>query len=413
MRRQYALPNNAHFNGTYPYTGYVLGGPDLALDVLNTAFYYGMRRYPYSRDLAKNPLTFKHVANHVALPAVPPPAFGAGGADNAEVHNTGEVWGSRLWQCYSNLLNDTAQPTIIEARDALLAVMSVRSLEDETLCLQGFALRGAGPGAVAPDRFSQDNTGVVESFSMGGIRFVSVTLSDRPLHCDADDVLDNGETGTLTVTLQNMGPATLSTTTGTVVSSDAHIQFPSTGALIFPASAPGQTVSVSVPVKLVGAVGREGTDFTIAFTAPGLPALPAPSVASFALNFDVNPGQSATDDVESAHTVWNPAYKNPGAALWHICQRRQRQHRVRDRPDTPARDSGAGAAGVGARAPQPFAGRAGVGRDGGTWAPALGARPRVCAPRVPMAWQRSVHDQQDGRNTEGGRRKAKRQQEGD
>ncbi|MEO6565081.1 MAG: hypothetical protein ABIO63_03515, partial [Casimicrobiaceae bacterium] len=64
------------------------------------------------------------------------------------------------------------------------------------------------------------------------------------------------------------------------------------------------------------ATGIEGADFTITFTDRALPALPGPGVASFALNFDVAPGQSATDDVESTHTVWNPAYKNPGAALW-------------------------------------------------------------------------------------------------
>ena len=81
-----------------------------------------------------------------------------------------------LWQCYSNLLDDTrltfaqaqrpdenylvagykmptpANPTFIEARDALLAVIGAQSSEDYLLCLQGFAARGAGIGAVAPDR---------------------------------------------------------------------------------------------------------------------------------------------------------------------------------------------------------------------------------------------------------------------
>ena len=225
-----ALPNNANFNGTYAYGGYLDGGPDLAPDLSNTAFYYGQRRYPYSRDLAKNPLTFKHIAEGVALPAVPAP-FAVGSGSNAEMHNTGEIWASMLWQCYSNLLNDTARltfaqaqdrmkhylvagykmtpanPTFIEARDALLAVIGAQSSDDQALCMQGFAARGAGVGAVAPERDSLTNAGVIESF--GGLQINSVALSDRPQYCDADGFLDNGETGLLTVTLQNTGGTAL------------------------------------------------------------------------------------------------------------------------------------------------------------------------------------------------------------
>lgn len=80
-----------------------------------------MRRYPYSRDLAKSPLTYKYISNGVALPATPAPAFGANGAMNAEVHNAGEIWGNMLWDCYTNMLLatgrytfDTAQKTMRE-----------------------------------------------------------------------------------------------------------------------------------------------------------------------------------------------------------------------------------------------------------------------------------------------------------
>ncbi len=93
-----------------------------------------------------------------------------------------------LWECYSNLLNDTGRltftqaqdrmkrylvagfkmtpndPTFITARDALLAVMQAQDAQDHDLCLQGFAKRGAGLGAVAPGPLSEDNAGVVESF---------------------------------------------------------------------------------------------------------------------------------------------------------------------------------------------------------------------------------------------------------
>ena len=179
---------NANFGGTYGVTPYPLGGPDYAPDVLNNAYYYGIRRYPYSRDMGKNPLTFKHIADVNALPATPPPGSG-GSSVNSEVHNAGEVWSNMLWECYSNLLNDTARltfaqaqdrmkrylvaslkitptdPTFVQARDALLAVMQAQDATDADLCLTGFAKRGLGIGAVAPDQLSEDNAGVVESYS--------------------------------------------------------------------------------------------------------------------------------------------------------------------------------------------------------------------------------------------------------
>jgi hypothetical protein len=184
-----ALPNNAAFNGTYAENAYPLTGPDFAPDVLNNAFYHGIRRYPYSRDMTKNPLTFRHITDGVALPASPPPASRVSSA-NSEVHATGEVWATMLWECYTNLLNDTGRltfaqaqermkrylvgaykmtptdPTFVNARDALLAVMQAQDPADRDLCMQGFAKRGAGAGAVAPNNLSEDNAGVVESFKL-------------------------------------------------------------------------------------------------------------------------------------------------------------------------------------------------------------------------------------------------------
>jgi hypothetical protein len=151
--------------------------------------------------MTKNPLTFKHIADGVPLPTNPAPSSRNSGSVNSEVHNTGEVWASMLWECYSNLLNDTARltfaqaqdrmkrylvggfkmtptdPTFISARDALLAVMQAQDPQDHDLCLRGFAKRGAGVGATAPDSFSEDNAGVVESFKAAvdpGVKSVAV-----------------------------------------------------------------------------------------------------------------------------------------------------------------------------------------------------------------------------------------------
>ena len=196
------VPANAGFAGTYATSAYAESGPDFAPDVVSNAWYFGVRRYPYSRDMTKNPLTFRHVADSNALPAWPAHSTTTAAGPNSEVHRTGEVWGSMLWECYSNLLNDRPRlsfaeaqarmkrylvagykmmpvdPTFIEARDAILAVVKAQDARDHDLCLHGFAKRGAGLGAAAPGRFSTTNAGVVESFltasPTGGTRRAAV-----------------------------------------------------------------------------------------------------------------------------------------------------------------------------------------------------------------------------------------------
>ena len=193
---------NADFAGTYASTAFAESGPDFAPDVVSNTWYYGVRRYPYSRDMTKNPLTFRHVTDGVALPVAPASSSTTSPGPNAEVHRTGEVWASMLWECYANLLNDRSRlafddaqgrmkrylvagykmmpvdPTFTEARDAILAVIKTQDARDHDLCLHGFAKRGAGLGAVAPDRFSATNAGVVESFlsvpPTGGTRRAAV-----------------------------------------------------------------------------------------------------------------------------------------------------------------------------------------------------------------------------------------------
>jgi hypothetical protein len=184
------LPANAGFGGTYAETAFAQSGPDFGADALNNAYYFGIRRYPYSRDMTKNPLTFRHITDGVALPAGPARSPTNGASLNSEVHNAGEVWASMLWECYSNLLNDTARltfaqaqdrmkrylvagykmmpadTTFVVARDALLAAMLAQDPQDHDLCLAGFAKRGLGVGAIAPDSYSLDNAGVVESFAV-------------------------------------------------------------------------------------------------------------------------------------------------------------------------------------------------------------------------------------------------------
>ena len=76
-----------NLNGTFALATYATSAFDP-----NSA-YFGIRRVPYSVDFTKNALTFKHISDGVALPAVPTLPGGA----NSEVHNAGEIWATMLW----------------------------------------------------------------------------------------------------------------------------------------------------------------------------------------------------------------------------------------------------------------------------------------------------------------------------
>ncbi|MBO9663521.1 M36 family metallopeptidase [Dokdonella sp.] len=174
------------FTGVYANGAYTASTFVTLPGQINNGYYEGIRRYPYSIDMSKNPLTYRHIVDGVALPTTPPPAFGASGGSNSEVHATGEVWASMLWECYASLLRDSDRlsfleaqdrmkrylvagyklmpnaPTFITARDAILSAIQSQSEEDYALCGAGFAKRGLGAGAVAGS--PNDNSGAVESF---------------------------------------------------------------------------------------------------------------------------------------------------------------------------------------------------------------------------------------------------------
>ena len=73
-----------------PYTTYQLFG-------LQQNYYFGIRRYPYSTNLAVSPLTFKDIdpTRAGSHPGIPRPPIGS--FDATEVHNQGEIWCDMLW----------------------------------------------------------------------------------------------------------------------------------------------------------------------------------------------------------------------------------------------------------------------------------------------------------------------------
>ena len=322
-----AIPSNATFNGTYTIGSYVTSGVPFN-GAVNQGYYFGIRRYPYSTDLTKNPLTFKHITNGVALPVGPPVLFGATGASNAEVHNTGEVWAMMLWECYAALLRDTlgpsprltfqdaqdrmkrylvgglkvtpVNPTILEARDALLAVAAATDPVDYLAFRTAFAKRGAGSRAIAPDRFSSDHSGAVEDFAIGAdLAFRGATLDDRVDACDRDGVLDQGEYGQLTVTLQNVGTTPLTATTATVSTPSPDVWYPDGPSIAFPAIALDGTASASLRVAYRrGSAGIQPLDFQIDYTDAQM-AGAGTKIVEFLTNTDLIASSSATETVEA------------------------------------------------------------------------------------------------------------------
>ncbi|MCU1349742.1 MAG: hypothetical protein JWO56_2772, partial [Acidobacteria bacterium] len=330
--------SNSNWNGAYVLATYASSGVPFN-GAPNNGYYYGVRRYPYSTDMNINPLTFKHIADGTALPVGPPVAFGADGAANSEVHNTGEVWAEMLWECYAALLRDTqgpnprltfqqAQdrwhgylvaslmitpltPTMLETRDAVLAAAAATDLVDFHEFAVAFAKRGAGIGAISPDRYSSNNSAVTESFVSGGeLAYVSATLDDSVSSCDSDGVLDSTETGKLTVTLRNAGDVHLGATTAAITSSDPNVTIANGGVINFSPSDPTGIIIGTVNVALNGAAGVEQMQFNISFNDPDL-ALAGPRLATTYLrgNTNIIPASTATDTVEGPN-IWAVTVNN-------------------------------------------------------------------------------------------------------
>jgi len=318
------VPSNAQFNGVYGMAAYTSYGLD------PDGYYFGIRRLPYSTDMSKNGLTFKHIQDGVPLPSAVPTAFGLSGADNSESHNTGEVWATMLWECYAALLRSTPRltfadaqdrmrgylvasykatplmPTMVEARDAVLAAAAAKDQTDFALFSAAFAKRGMGMKAVAPDRDAQDNKPVIESFITGNdLAVVSVKLDDALTSCDNDGILDNNEIGKLTISLKNVGTGAMNATTALVTTTSPGVTIPNGGLITFPASQPFGVVIGSLEVSLKDVVGSSGLTFSIAVNDPSL-AVAGPQVSnvSFRVNYDAKPQGSTVDDVEAPTTVW-------------------------------------------------------------------------------------------------------------
>jgi extracellular elastinolytic metalloproteinase len=164
---------------------FAVGGWTDVTPTFKENYYFSIRRYPYSADMAKNPLTFKHIAANVLLPTGSPRNPNAGGPNN-EVHNAGEVWCCMLWEVFvalvakhdhvtaekrmltyviGGLKQTPSQPTFTQARDGIFTAVSALNAADLPTVKKAFAKRGMGKNAVSPPSNSTNLVGVVEDFT--------------------------------------------------------------------------------------------------------------------------------------------------------------------------------------------------------------------------------------------------------
>jgi hypothetical protein len=173
-------PHNSDPNANYPIGAYIArylsltGGSDPTYQ----NYYQGIRRYPYSTNVAVNPLTASSMndLNTASMGTA---------SDNSEVHNQGEIWCDALWQARANfiarydggtpngtgnqkflqLVTDSlnltpANPTVVQARDAILrADQNTNGGANQDILWAAFAKRGLGPAA---ETYSSLDTSLVQ-----------------------------------------------------------------------------------------------------------------------------------------------------------------------------------------------------------------------------------------------------------
>jgi hypothetical protein len=158
-------------------------------------------------------------------------------------------------------------------------------------------------------------------WELAQLELVSAELSDDVTSCDTDGVVDNGETGLLTVTLYNQGANNVNHVTLTVTSSNANVTFPQGNVLAFPPVQSNDESTGSIRVAVNGAAGIEAADFTIAIESPEL-GTPTPFnvTSTHRVNYDEQAQVSATESMEAltpgGWTVSGDPITSPNVAAW-------------------------------------------------------------------------------------------------
>ena len=292
--------------------------------------YNGIRRAPYSTDMNKNAMTFKHIEDGVPLPINHPIAFGSSGANNSEVHASGEIWAVVLWDVFVGLINkpgysfDQARevmkdylvagmkmtpnsPTMLEARDAILAAAIATDSEDFIIIRDAFTRRGMGASAVAPIRESIDHSGVIEDFTEGVDVPASIIVDANSIDmgsCDQDGVLDPTESATINMTFKNYSSGSLPAF-DVNLSSTADLSFSDSMVTVDALPAFGDTVNKSFQVTLNSASFMQNLDIVATVDEIGVMPddfiEPANLIVTISSNFDFNKS-AHNDDMSSIDT---------------------------------------------------------------------------------------------------------------
>jgi hypothetical protein len=170
------------FNGVYATGGHTTY---LITTTYTTNYYFGIRRFPYSTDMTKSPLTYGDIVTLAYDAAVPRnPAVATSNTADL-VHGMGEIWCQTLLEARAFIgldegfaANETimqlvldamklapSNPSFLQERDALLQADQVRYGGQHQFRLwQAFAKRGMGYTAVSPTGNAGTGSGVVENF---------------------------------------------------------------------------------------------------------------------------------------------------------------------------------------------------------------------------------------------------------
>lgn len=255
--------NDVH--GIYPFGSYVAYKASFSFE---QNYYFGIRRYPYSTDLARNPLTFKDIdpGQFGYYPSSPRSTYPFIAADPAALHNQGEVWCVTLWEARANLIVKHGfstgnhlilqlvtdgmklcppNPNFLQARDGILLADRINNAgANQAELWSAFAKRGMGFFASSPS--SSTTQGVVESFSLP---------DDLSILPDAGLVASGMVGGpflpnTRTYIFSNIGPG--SVTWSTLGLSNWLTISTSGGTLL---SLDSQSISVSINQAVAGSLG--------------------------------------------------------------------------------------------------------------------------------------------------------------
>ncbi len=339
------LVGNDQWQAPYNDGGYAVNN-----GFVEFAYFFGLRRAPYSTNMEHNAFTFKHIQDQVKVPTTHPISnlyqadFHMDGALNSEVHNSGEIWALMLWESYTAMLNrdgvsfSEAQsrmmdymvasmkmtpfaPTFTEARDALLAVAMATDAADHQVIRAAFAKRGMGLTAQSPERFdagfdgtfeSRGHAGTVESFEAFGraVALDSIVLDNRyngthGAFCDTDNILDVGETGLLTVSINNTGTELLSGIKAKLTS-DSDITFANDGMIDFADLAQWRdTTSGTIEATLNSGDTNDTVIITVTLMSDDAEViLSKPMTASLNVNFDLS-NDREIEDFEDSVNVWS------------------------------------------------------------------------------------------------------------